>query len=386
MNASCANQAVQNLHMDLCHMLDLAAGVKDCAKQNNSICVQCKIPGEFFTGEKMTDFNSTGHIVCLLMGILTVVAGIFGLFTNSLIIAVLAKTKKSKTRTFNLLLTGLAIIDLYCCGAAIIAQLARMALYGNWVHKGYATLQWYMASTNFALFGRSASLNMALLITIERFLVIAYPIKSRVWFTLRKTTLVAAGVFVVSILLNGPRFFNYQITHNIYSGQNEITSLRDFDYLIGTTKIHEIFYKTLPNIHGKIAFWLPWPALLLFNFLSIMQVGKLTQRRESLNRPRRKEIEGMTLFMPVVVSYVIANIAPFTHFLVIKFAKTLYRELSTAMILSIAINSSIHFHLYYYRNATFKRDTQMLLLKWRGIKPANRKASRPDLTNTSTGV
>ncbi|ODM95686.1 FMRFamide receptor [Orchesella cincta] len=381
---STANQSVEYLHMDMCHMLDLPANGRDCSIQNPTLCIECKIPGKFMTGETMTEFHSAGHIVCFLMGFLTVGSGVLGLFTNSIIIAVIKKRKKY--HPFDFLIKVLACIDLYACGAAVIGQLARMALYGNWVQKGYSTLQWYMASTNAALFGRSASTHLALLITVERFLVIAFPLRSRTWFTPVKTAWLAFGVSSTSVILNVPRFLNYKVTYNGYLGEDEILGVRDFEYLVRTTDAYTLFYRTMGNAHGQIDFWMPLPILSLFNILSFIQARKLTKRRENINRVQRKEIEALRLFLPVVIVLFATNVAPFVHFIVIRFCKTLYRELSTAMMFSIAINSSVNFHLYYNQNLTFKKEAKNLIRRLCGVEVEKDTTSRRELSYTTTGL
>ncbi|CAL8083980.1 unnamed protein product [Orchesella dallaii] len=370
------------LHMDMCHMIDLPPDGRDCSHLNESICIECTIPGKYLTGESMTDYYSAGHIVCLLVGILTVITGLLGLSTNLIIIGVLKRRKKYLP--FDFLLVVLACCDLYCCATVLIAQTARMALYGNWVHKGYGTLEWYMASTNAALFGRTASTYMTLLITTERFCIIAFPFRCKTWFTSFKTKLLTVGVLLVSIILNVPRFINFEVTYNSYIGENAIASVGDYEYLVRTTAGYDLFYRTLGNFHGQIDFWGPLPILLLFNALSFIQARKITRRRKGLNRARRREIEGLRLFLPVVVALFATNLAPFIHFVVIYFTKTLYRELSTAMMFSIAINAAVNFHLYYYQNSRFKKEADHLMLTLRGIEVEI--SDRTEQSNTSEGL
>jgi len=129
-NATNVSIEIEYLHMDMCHMIDLPPGGRDCSRDHNpSFCIDCKIPGMYFSGESLHDYGSSGHVMCLIMGILTVAVGVLGIFTNSIIIAVLKNRKKYQP--FDFLLLVLACFDLYCCGAVILVQTARMALYGE---------------------------------------------------------------------------------------------------------------------------------------------------------------------------------------------------------------------------------------------------------------
>ncbi|ODM97472.1 hypothetical protein Ocin01_09204 [Orchesella cincta] len=176
-----------------CQFMDLAANEKDCSDSNPKVCIVCATSGKFFTGESVLDYYSTGHIVCLGLWVLTVVIGTVGVFTNSLIIAVIRARKIYIP--FDYLLMVLACFDIFCCIASVFAMSAHVARYQNWISHNEFAVYWFYIGNLMTLQGRTVSTYMTILITIERFLVIAFPIRSRTWFTSGKTTFFAAVVW-----------------------------------------------------------------------------------------------------------------------------------------------------------------------------------------------
>ena len=63
---------------------------------------------------------------------------------------------------------------------------------------------------NFPLgLGQTASVFFVMAVTLERFLYVKFPIKSRSWCSWGKARRVAVGIFIFSILYNIPRWWEY---------------------------------------------------------------------------------------------------------------------------------------------------------------------------------
>ncbi|CAL8133537.1 unnamed protein product [Orchesella dallaii] len=348
-----------------CQLMDLDE-YRTCSENDSSVCIICSIIGKFFAGDSIQDVGSVGHILCVILWSFTVLIGLLGVFTNFLVIIVIRRMKSN--RPFDILIMFLGAFDMVCCGASLIQSTMNVALYQTWVSRDFAAMQWFHKSTLLTLFGRSASTFMAILITMERFLVITFPLQTKQWFTSKKTTLLAIGVILISLLLNIPRLimFNVELKPQKYAN---ITALEDFTYIIGVTHMFGwntlcLFYEKFGDVNEHLDFLAPLPILLIFNILSYAKVRKIQNRRKQLDMKQKAEIEAVKLFMPVVIAYFSTCIVPFIHFSMAYFTEILYRELHIAAGLSVVINSAVNFCIYYYQRPAFKKEADALLREW----------------------
>lgn len=116
-----------------CHFVELPDMRVDCAENNTEHCVACPILGRFITGGGLEEYGSTGHIVSLVEWIATVIIGMFGTFTNILIITIMRR--QNSGRAFDLLLVALACFDLIGSFMSVVAASSTVALYGNFEEK-----------------------------------------------------------------------------------------------------------------------------------------------------------------------------------------------------------------------------------------------------------
>ncbi len=130
-------------------------------------------------------------------------------------------------------------------------------------------MYWCFISLYSFAFGRSISTYITILITIERFLMITFPLKMGTWLTQRKTMVMAFGTFVWSVLINYPRFVSWCVEKNDW---RDVESLKEIEYVVRPTSQGKFFYQTLNAMHNNIDFWLPLPTLLFFNLLSYIKV------------------------------------------------------------------------------------------------------------------
>ncbi|CAL8097798.1 unnamed protein product [Orchesella dallaii] len=360
MNAS-SDPSVVLLSFFMCHMMDLQPRTKDCAVGNISVCIICGSGWKFFTGEKIDDFYSVGHLICLLLGITTIFIAMIGVFTNCIIVEVFRR--QGLNRPFDFLLMVLAYVDLCVCGMCILATIAALAIYQN-VNRELATIcYWYLCLP--ILLGKSGSTAMTLLISIERFLAIKYPFRAKQWFTSFNTKSFAVLLLTAAVVSKFPKFFVIRREPNIYrNGGLLIPSIQDFQYILTITEFALSVDPYLWDIHTSLEYLLPLPAMLVLNTLSYIQVQKMLKERKDVNCSQITEINALDLFLPVVVVLIVSNLAPLVHFAFLYYLKTLYREMNTAMLLSIVLNSAVNFHIYHYKGLKFKQDAKAILRSW----------------------
>ncbi|CAL8070679.1 unnamed protein product [Orchesella dallaii] len=354
------NETIYVLSDWQCQFMDLANSVKDCSRENPNFCVTCPIEGKFFTGESIRDYYSSGHLICLFMWVLTILIGALGVFTNCLIIGVIRA--RNKYRPFDYLLMVLAIVDILCCVTAMFAMSAHVSRYQGWVTNSEIVVHWFLNGNVLLLQARNFSTLITVLITIEQFLVIAFPIRSKTWFTSGKTTLLALFTIFVAVFLNFGRYFGNNVEANIY---RNIESLENFEYLLLEGE-SPVFYIISDDINPilLLEFWAPLPILLVFNGLSFTLVRRISKRRREMNTVQQKGIDALRMFLPVVIALLITNIVQIAHLYPLIFLGAIYRELISAFGLSVAVNSSVNFHIFYHQRPKFQQESKAVLRIW----------------------
>lgn len=114
---------------------------------------------------------------------------------------------------------------------------------------------------------RTCSVYLVILITLQRYLVIQFPIRARAWLHDRfwQTRLAAGITLLLCILINLPVLCKYKVVENNFNLQNESDDIAGFPFVIKSFG----FFKTLnlPKCFNEtlLAFdyFIPFPALLI---------------------------------------------------------------------------------------------------------------------------
>ncbi|XP_013420554.1 FMRFamide receptor-like [Lingula anatina] len=138
---------------------------------------------------------------------------IFGLCGNLLAFIVLWR-EKQKTTT-SLTLRALAVSDsIYLVCSLIFLSLPSMEKYNGQVGDSFLTDTYpqLMPFVKPMLYiSQQISSWLVVLVTLDRFIVVCYPLKSFTYCTLNKAKKHIAAVYIVSVLYNIPRFFELDI-------------------------------------------------------------------------------------------------------------------------------------------------------------------------------
>lgn len=131
-------------------------------------------------------------------------------------------------------------------------------------------MYWCFLGLYTSLFARSLSTYMAILITIERFCIITFPVNANAWFTPARTKIMTLIAVLLAVFLNYPRYASWTLEKNNW---RDVKSLQELEYVLRPSVQGKFWYKTLGGIHNQIDFWLPLPILLFFNMLSYWKVS-----------------------------------------------------------------------------------------------------------------
>lgn len=128
MEANTSDIIITNLPLFTCHFVELPDNQTDCSVSDPRNCVRCIFEGKFLFGGGLNEFDSTGHIVSIILWCLNTLIGIFGTLTSLLIITIM-KRQNSK-RSFDLLLIALAYFDLLGSFSSVVASTSTLAIFG----------------------------------------------------------------------------------------------------------------------------------------------------------------------------------------------------------------------------------------------------------------
>lgn len=263
-----------------CAFLGLKHGSYDCEctdKLNSTVCILCPLKHSFFSDESLNDYYSAGHLTSLSLCLFTFLVGGFGFFANLLIILILRHQKRG--RVFDTLLTGLAFFDLMWSAASVISSVTLAFYIGKWGQgRGPLNLECFLEAHYFALFCRTGSSFMTILIAFERYIVVSNPVKAAIYITPVRVRVAVIFTGIFSLLIGLPQLLSMYVDVRIT--KLEVSTAQDIKDLVIDTPLGSIWREanqTIPIVN-QIDYWLPFPLLLLFNGLIYREVDTNTSR------------------------------------------------------------------------------------------------------------
>lgn len=86
----------------------------------------------------------------------------------------------------------------------------------------------------------------------------------------------------------------------------------------------------------------------------------MCQKRQQMNCTQRQELQAARMFIPVTVLLLCCNFWPTFAFVIMHFWGVFHREMYMTWSLTIALNSTANFWIYYFRGNTFKAEARLL--------------------------
>lgn len=115
---------------------------------------------------------------------------------------------------------------------------------------------------------------MTVIIAVERYLVLVFPLKANEWFTRERIRLMAIFTMLFSCFMSFPRFSSIYIRENDASVGKFVPGMENFKWIFFPTRLEYFWYVSLAGFFDAVDFWLPLPLLLLFNGLIYMHVSQ----------------------------------------------------------------------------------------------------------------
>ena len=346
------------------------------------------------------------------------ISNILGILGNILSIAVLQKDRHNKVAVF--LLQSLAIVDTL---VLVISLFALSLIYALLPFIGQSELKRdiipYLVKYIHPLgyMAQCGTIWITLLLAVNRFIAICKPFHAAKWCTLTKARIQVVIVVLVDILLNFPRFFQYDIIE-IDTPHNK-TIISANETAIGEHSLFGVIYTNF--FYTFVVLVAPLAALTVLNLLIIKEL-KYSSRRESaqkqpksttsqtensnltakkskstinnliysskekqpqqsrrknsFSKPPLPEEDNITFIMVIIIVILVVCHTPdrilqiyryfFTDGDQLKCGQTLY-YVSYVCNLLIIINSSCNFIIYYVVRRRFRRILLLNICAWRSF-------------------
>ncbi|ODM88541.1 FMRFamide receptor [Orchesella cincta] len=320
-----------------------------------------------------------GYTVLKVFAVLCILIGTLGTFTNSLIVIVL-KRGDSCAPSLATLLLPLAVCDGVTSLVGAFFSIASYLAFEN-VNRSANVMRMLYISLSIGYYSRTTSMFLAVIITVERYCMVAKPLRAKEWFTVQKTKHMALIAGLLSLAANTPRWVDSKWTYIGNKGDGRILphhKLPGYDgypYMLEYSDFGYPFYDRYCELYFILDFLIPLPTLLFFNYMIYRQVRKSNSDRKNLQSYcalHQSEVNAAKMFAIVVVILVLSHILPIKFHAVISIHQLIHRDLGFACMLTIGINCSVNFVIYCAFGKAFRENFKQLLVKIPIIKQIRR--------------
>lgn len=297
-----------------------------------------------------------------LMGICGVIICSLGIIGNVLSVVVL--TRKCMASTTYSYLTALAVCD-------ILVLVFTMILLTRDLKKPSDDLQWYSTTYAYmfpyvhpvAIICQVTSIWLTLAFTVDRYIMICHPFQSEHMCSKCRARFAIGVIFVVGILFNIPRFFEYEtVEFNVETDTYVVYRLTEF----GKSDIfREVVHSWLYLI---FVCGLPFISLAVLNAFLMQAVHKSRKRGREINAQERRRNDTTIMLIGIVIIFFICQV-PATIARVM-WAFNMNQSFSTPVYIFnevgsflVILNSAINIVPYYLFSRNFRREFIKVFLK-----------------------
>lgn len=211
-----------------------------------------------------------------------------------------------------------------------------------------------------------ASVWTTMMVSLERFIAVCYPLKARFLCTYKKTLLCNIATAILSVSLNIPRVFvskDYEINENIslhlflntrFKSENSTLYLEGYGMSIW--EIH--LAKSYSWMEITLVYFVPFLAIIYCNIRIYRAIKEAEVKRREMSQHQQKEINIAKTVLCVVIVFFITG-SPWlvfkftTHYglvSLLQYVKFLY--MLNPLVVS---NSAANFMIYFAVNREFRR-------------------------------
>lgn len=243
--------------------------------------------------------DPTNWIQFWVYGVILPCIAIPGMFAN--MASFIVFTRPQMRSSINTYLAGLSFFDFFLLFLAtlIYPTMTYCVCFGTACNFfNYAAVIFYPLS----LIAQFGSVWTCVAITIDRFIAIQFPLKTRQWCTAQRACIVLFAITILGVLYRVPAMFELRFNS---AGQVYKTELRlDINY--------RAIYKTYAYL--IVMFLTPFAIMIVLNIFVVMAVRKAYEQRKRITRQNssqdEKERRCTLIALFVIITFVIFTLLP----------------------------------------------------------------------------
>lgn len=259
--------------------------------------------------DSMTLLHSSSVVTSLdlyLSGYILLPICLFGIICNILVAIVL--TRKSMRSSTNCFLLALAIFDsvLLICTLFMVCLLPLSSVYKNHV---FPQILPYIYPPG--LTAQTCTIWVTVAFTVERYIAVRYPLKASSMCTVKRARIICCVVFVLSVLYNLSRWFEYKCvvipesnTTSQYLPETEIQAYMVQPTKLGSNQTYQTIY--FSALYLPVMCIIPIALLSVLNTFLIRAVHKSNKERQAMGSARASKENNVTIMLVSVVIVFIA--------------------------------------------------------------------------------
>ena len=197
-----------------------------------------------------------------------------------------------------LVLRAIAVSDgLFLLSVFILMTLVNINPYisiCNWCHvyRGYIQFSVWPIM----MMTQMSTVWLTVLVSLERYIAICFPLRSSSICTISKVRKAVILIFIVSIIYNIPRYFEFEVSSN-----EEINKTS-----IGTQEIYRYLYSGI--LYSLTLFFIPLLSLIFLNVKLILAIKEGKKQWETLQFRQRKEQNLTIIPLTIVLVFFICGV------------------------------------------------------------------------------
>ncbi|CAL8072566.1 unnamed protein product [Orchesella dallaii] len=340
-----------------CFFLDSENGIYPTTKQN--FAFKCRTQGKFLFGNEV-DSQHYGHAVCIFITVLIVLVGTFGVLSNVINMFVLPRSLKGSS--LKELLIVLAAFECLACVSAIIFSAVTMTILEDSSRSKGSLVSFRSFGELFSFF-RTGANYITILVSIERYLVVAFPIRSKSWLSTNKSRIYVLTIVMLAILMNLPWGFTSTVVENDAKLSPE-TSLGKFPFIFQTTKFGKTWFKKIMSLKLVLDYVLPLPLLLIVNALLYYSIYRWNKNRKCIKGKQQSEIKAAKMFSVIALVLLLCHSVSCIIFFSYRYSHIAYREMTLLQSLSVTLSAAINFLVYMGFGKAFRDEFKIWIATW----------------------